>query len=145
MGASTPYELGWTQLSAGRNSACGIRAQKLYCWGGTSNGVLAAAVTGPTEITDPAVNWASVRVFPTGTCAVTDAGVVYCAGVSDLAPAGGLRPIAYDWAEVVGVGKSQNVAQSAVCGRARSGGFECTRGFGQPFGYGPSTVAVPDP
>ncbi|RVU46928.1 hypothetical protein EA187_07275 [Lujinxingia sediminis] len=97
--ADSPAQVGaesdWESVSAGGTHSCGIRAGgALYCWGDSSEG--ATGLGGDvSEAAEPVLveadgvgAWSAVSAGTGFTCALTDAGVLYCWGRADAGVVG---------------------------------------------------------
>ncbi|TXD36091.1 hypothetical protein FRC98_13275 [Lujinxingia vulgaris] len=97
--SNSPVQVGtesdWESVSAGGSHSCGIRAGgALYCWGDSTQGAtgLGSEVSEATEPVlveaDGVSAWSAVSAGDGFTCALTDAGALYCWGRADAAVVG---------------------------------------------------------
>src|SRR5690242_8218422 len=76
---------GWQVIDGGGGQVCGIRDDRLYCWGQNDHGEVALGTPGdvpaPTEIafTDSPSQWTAVSAGDSYTCAI-GGGKLYCRG-----------------------------------------------------------------
>jgi alpha-tubulin suppressor-like RCC1 family protein len=73
--------LSFTQISAGSYRSCGLAGGKVYCWG-SSDGSPGDSVTGVPRLieVDGELNFSSVVVGGSTSCAITTAGAAWCWG-----------------------------------------------------------------
>jgi alpha-tubulin suppressor-like RCC1 family protein len=86
-----------TKVSANFSNICVVASGKAYCWGSNSNGQLGKGTTGGTATTVPAEvsggdlagkTIVDISVAPYHTCAIDDAGKLYCWGKNQFGQIG---------------------------------------------------------
>ncbi|MEZ4249535.1 MAG: hypothetical protein R3B99_15005 [Polyangiales bacterium] len=73
----------WTGVAAGENHSCGLRGERLFCWGGNLAGALGAGPTAPPLSALPLAvegRWLSVSAGESHTCAIDVVGALHCFG-----------------------------------------------------------------
>lgn len=83
--------LEWTEISAGADVTCGVRAGGLYCWGDASSGKIGTGASSGTRTTprlvDSGPGWGKVAMGFSHGCAI-DADTPYCWGSSPFGALG---------------------------------------------------------
>lgn len=88
-----PGDTVWTDLTARTRHTCAIASDgSLWCWGDDSDGQLGLGDVGidrhePTEVA-PGTTWRAVRAGALHTCAIDDAGALWCWGANDTGQLG---------------------------------------------------------
>jgi alpha-tubulin suppressor-like RCC1 family protein len=156
--ATTPTEItapaaGWTSVSAGTKTTCGISGGHLYCWGLDDHGQLGNGAAGqsyvPVEVAGQRADWTAVSVGVFHACGRRSSGRLFCWGDDFAGQLGngnlaGIRaaPSAVagnrtDWVSVT-------VGAFHTCARRRPGRIFCwgADNFGQQGNGNPGGVRV---
>ena len=73
----------WSDISTNKFHSCGIKSNKLYCWGKNNKGQIGGTNTEnrlSPELVNSDTNWRDVEVGGDSTCAIKTDGALYCWG-----------------------------------------------------------------